>query len=217
MNLQVNMILDSELRSGSSVRQKFVVQMLAAVVPILFLFVMIPLVFGSRAAKKNRLLVELERKQIRPNYIMVLNLRKELHNYQAFLRDMEGWRDSRTVWHQALRSLQEIVPVNIQLTRLVVAEKVEVVDGVPARITSVYIKGKVVGEKSEKDVEHLHQALKESQPFKSLMERVEVKRFAASRNAEESHVRVFDIECAFVPKLMGERKPAAKGKRNEKK
>lgn len=217
MNLQVNMILDSELRSGSSVRQKFVVQMLAAVVPILFLFVMIPLVFGSRAAKKNRLLVELERKQIRPNYIMVLNLRKELHNYQAFLRDMEGWRDSRTVWHQALRSLQEIVPVNIQLTRLVVAEKVEVVDGVPARITSVYIKGKVVGEKSEKDVEHLHQALKESQPFKSLMERVEVKRFAASENAEESHVRVFDIECAFVPKLMGERKPAAKGKRNEKK
>ncbi|NQT02320.1 MAG: hypothetical protein HQ580_09870, partial [Planctomycetes bacterium] len=190
MSLQVNMILDSELRSGSSVRQKFVVQMLAAVVPILFLFVMIPLVFGSRAAKKNRLLVELERKQIRPNYIMVLNLRKELHNYQAFLRDMEGWRDSRTVWHQALRSLQEIVPVNIQLTRLVVAEKVEVVDGVPARITSMYIKGKVVGEKSEKDVEYLHQALKESQPFKSLMERVEVKRFAASKNAEESHVRV---------------------------
>ena len=202
MNFQVNVIFDSELRTGSSISQKFVVRLVAVVIPSVCLFLFILLVFKARSMRQNRLLVEHNKNGIKSGYNIVLKMQNELRDHRNMIQDIEGWRVSRTVWHKTLRYLQEIVPANVQLTRLMASEKFESVDGVPSRIVRMYIKGKVIGENSEKDVKQFKQALEGSPLFKPIISHVEVKRFVAPANLKESDMRAFDIECTFLPKEM---------------
>ena len=215
MNFQVNVILDSELRSGSSISQKFVIRLVAVVVPSIFLILLILLAFKTRSTRKNRLRAEYNKNGIKSSYNIVLKMQNELRDHRNMIQDIEGWRVSRSVWHQTLRYLPEIVPANVQLTRLMVSEKFESVDGVPSRIVRMYIKGKVIGENSEKDVKQFKRALEGSPLFRPIIDSVEVRRFVAPvnlapENFEESSVRVFDIECKFVPKKMFKRSQNAK-------
>ena len=58
MNFQVSVILDSELRIGSSVSPKFVIRLVAVVVLSVFLLLFILLAFKIRSTRKDRLLAE---------------------------------------------------------------------------------------------------------------------------------------------------------------
>lgn len=191
------MILDSERRSGSNVSLKFIIRAAAVVVPVLFILVITPLIFAARSAKHNKLIAEQEKKQLESVQNTVVNLKKELHDIQNVLNQIEGWRESRISGYQMLTGLQTIVPENVQLTRLTLDENIESVDNVSARKAKMYLKGRVIGKNAKQDVQQFDHDLKESPPFDLIMERVEVRRFAASGSAEEKDVRVFDIECIF--------------------
>ncbi|MBI2440779.1 MAG: hypothetical protein HYV35_05340 [Lentisphaerae bacterium] len=202
MNLQVDFLLDSERRSGSSVSPKFVIRLAAIIVPAVLLGLFMILSTAYQVSKHDRNTVEQEKRQIDPEYRKVINLEKELKEAQSLAAAIQGWKDSRLDAYRFLRGLQRAVPLSVQLTQGVLNEKVEAVESAVGRTAMLQLKGRVGGASPEADVRRLYEALKSEPPFPDLMEQVEVKRFAASEARDEQDIRVFDIECKLKPRLL---------------
>ena len=202
MNLQVDFMLDTERRSGSSVSQKFVLRLAAFVVPVILLGLFVALHVTYRSAKRDRAVVEQEKVQVDPEHKKVLSLEKEFKNARDLKMAILGWSDSRLDAYRFLRGLQRVTPPSIQLTQLSLVEKVEMAGTAFGRITRVLMKGKVAGERPEADVQRFARALQSEPPFQDVIAQVEVKRFAASDALDEQGGRVFDIECLLKPQLL---------------
>lgn len=200
MNLQVDFMLDTERRSGSTVSRKFVIRLAAVIVPVVLLGLFGALVLTYQASARDRNIVEQEKMRIDPEYKKVLNLKKEFEGIRDMKMAMQGWKDSRLDAYRLLRGLQRATPPSIQLTQWMLNEKMELAGNVLGRNAGIYIKGKVAGERPEADVQLLYQALKNEAPFPDVMAQVEVKRFAASEAIDEQGGRVFDIECVLRPR-----------------
>ena len=127
MNLQVDFMLDTERRSGSTVSQKFIIRLMAVIIPVILLGLFGVLVFTCQVSKRDRNVVEQEKMQIDPEYKKVMNLERELKNIQDLKVAIQGWGDSRLDTYRLLRGLQRAAPQNIQLTYWVFNEKVEAV------------------------------------------------------------------------------------------
>ena len=202
MNLQVDFMLDTERRSGSTVSQKFVIRLAAFIIPVIVLGLFAVLIVTYYSSKRDRNDVEQEKIQIDPEYKKVVNLEKEYNSVRDLKAAIQGWSDSRLDAYRLLRGLQRAAPQTIQLTQWIFDEKVEKVATVFGRTAGIYMKGKVAGERPEADVQRLYQALKSEPPFPDVMAQVEVKRFAASEALDEQGGRVFDIECMLKPRLL---------------
>jgi hypothetical protein len=213
MNLQVDFMLDTERRSGSTVSQKFVIRLAAFSLPVIALGLLVALIVAFQSSKRDLSVVEQEKIQIDPEYKKVLSLEKEFKSARDLKAAIQGWGDARLDAYQLLRGLQRAAPQTIQLTQLIFNEKVEAVGTVFGRTAGIYMKGKVAGEHPETDVQRLYQALKSDPPFPDIMVQVEVKRFAASEALDEQGGRVFDIECMLKPRrLFQPAGPASKTK-----
>ena len=202
MNLQVDFMLGTERRSGSKVSLKFVIRLTAVIVPVILLGLLLVLVVTYQSSKRDRNVIEQEKIQVDPEYKKVLSLEKEFKSVQDLKAAIQGWSNSRLDAYQLLRGLQRAAPPTIQLTQWILNEKVEAVGTAFGRTAGIYIKGKVVGERPEADVQRLYQALKNEPPFPDIMAQVKVKRFAASEDLSEQDSRIFDIECTLKPRLL---------------
>lgn len=202
MNLQVDLMLDIERRSGSSVSHKFIIRLMMVIVPVILLGALAMLVMASQASKRDRNLVEQEKIQIDPEHKKVASLEKEYNSARDLKAAIQVWGDSRLDAYRLLRGLQRATPPTIQITQLLFNEKVEAVGTVFGRSAGIFMKGKVVSKRPEDDVQHLYQALTNEPPFPDIMDQVEVKRFAASDALNEQDNRVFDIECTLKPRLL---------------
>lgn len=209
MNLQINLILDSEMRSSSTVSLKFMVRVAAVGVPILLGIVIAGLIIGGRSARQSLRFAEQQKSQLDPVYKSVIGLKYELQECRQMADVLEGWGASRTDWHLLLRQIQGVMPPSIQLLRLTVNETIEQVNNAPVRTSGMYMKGKVVGERAEDDVQSLDKMLKEKSPFTNLFSKVDVKRFEAAENVADKNIRVFEIECILAPKIISKPKPKA--------
>lgn len=197
MNLQVDLMLDTERRSGSSISRKFVIRLAAVIFPVIFAGWFAALFVSYQASKHNRNAIEQEKQQIDPEYKKVVNLEKELKSDQSLMAAIQSWRDSRLDAYRLIRGLQRAAPLNIQLTQFVFSEKVEAVESAYGRTAGIYMKGKVGGERPEFEVQVLCQALTNLPPFPDIMAKVEVKHFDAAEALNEKDLRVFDLECKF--------------------
>ncbi|MFC1461316.1 hypothetical protein ACFLQR_02210 [Verrucomicrobiota bacterium] len=215
MNLQVNLILDSECRSGGSISKKFIIRVVAIIVPTVLLLIIIPIMFAGRAAKRLQRAAEQEEKKIEPVYKVVMALRDDLDEQQSLYTHIEGWRKSRMDWYEILTGLQTIAPTNVQFTRLTVNETIESVDGLPARKVLMLIKGKVVGKDAKQDAQRLDRDIKERPPFASLLSSVNVRLLGGSGDPDEEDVRIFDMTCDFIPRKIVEKKQRRRKKKAE--
>ncbi len=200
MNLQINLILDSEVRSGSKISLKFAARIAGVSIPVLLGLVIAGLVLAGRSAKQNLLFAEQEKSRTEPVYRLVIKMNQELKESQQVADVVEGWAASRTDWNLLLRRLQAAVPPSIQLLRMNMDETVGPADNAACRLAGMSIKGQAIGESAEADVRALDQALKTGAAFTNAFANVKVQRFEASENAAEKNTRVFDIECILAPK-----------------
>jgi len=201
MNLQVNFILESERRSGSTISLKFVVRVVAVVVPTVLIMTCISLFMLADSASRTVKLREQEKKKSEPKVKQVAILQTELKDTQGIQDLLDGWKASRFEWQILLTQLQISAPVHLQLIRIAADEQMGLADNVPARTLNLALRGKVKGDQSQDDVKALRVGLKFSPAMTSLVDVVEVKRFAKSEVAEEKEeVRVFEMECKFYPR-----------------
>ncbi len=209
MNLQVDLMLDEERRSGSSVSQKFVLRLAAFVIPVILIGLFVALRVNYHSAKRDRAAIEQEKVRVDPEHKKVIGLEKEFKSARDLKAAIQGWSDSRLDAYRFLRGLQYATPPSIQFTQLGLIEKVEMAGTAFGRITRVSMKGKVAGERPEADVQRLSQALQSEPPFQDIVAQIEVKRFAASAALDDQGGRVFDIELILKPRLLD--RPATPG------
>lgn len=209
MNLQVDLLLDSERRSGSAVRRKFLVRLALVIVPLVVLGLLGALFAAERSACHELRYAEQEKARIDPEHKKVARMEIEYNKLNALRATLQDWSQTRLDIYGLLRGLQNATPLSIQLTRLVLNEKLEA-DG---RTVAFSLNGKVVGQYPEADVQCLFQALKSDRPFSNVMDLAEVKRFAASEILEEQDARVFEIECWLKARLLGTSSVSALRKR----
>lgn len=206
MNLQINLILDTERRSGSNVSQKFLIRtglsVVVAIVVLMAAFVFI----AAGTAKKSRAAAESDKKQLTAQYLVLQKTKKDLTAYQNLDQDVRGWRETRVGWYRLLRGLQTHVPPNAQIRRFTADEKIETPDGVASRGGGLFIQGKVVGTNLVA-IQQFDAALRTASAFSNIFEHVQVKRIAGADNPDEKNVLLFDIECKFAMHQIGRPKP----------
>ncbi len=210
MNMHINLILDSEKRSGSSVSLKFVGRSVAVVSPVLAGILIAVLVMLGRSAEQNLRFAEQGLQQQEPIYQAVLSLDQKSKDLRQVADALEGWADSRADWGWVLDRFQGVVPPAIQLLLITFNETIGPVDNVPARIAKLYIKGKVMGDRAEDAVQTLYQTLNAKPVFTNIFAQVDVKRFEASEDAAAKDTRVFEIECVLKPRKISKPKLTTK-------
>lgn len=203
MNLQVNLILDTERRSGSAVSLQFVMRVVVIGVPVLCAVLLAILFLGVRSSRQTKLNADQEKSQVEPMFHAVTALQKDLTDCRTLNGIFDGWRNSRRDWSNFLLSLQMIVPENIQLTHLIITETIDVKDNAPVRLSAMRISGLVGGERPEIEVERFNRNLKTVSAFTSIVENAEVKKFDMPTESEYKDQRIFDIECKLFPKKAG--------------
>ncbi len=211
MNMQVNLILDSEKRSGSSVSLKFVVRVAAVAIPVLAGILIAALVMLGRSARQNLRFAEQDESQKQSVYQSVLALDQQSKEYRQVADVLKGWADSRVDWALVLDHFQDAVPTSIQLLRMTINERIGLVNNVPARISGMYIKGKVTGDRAEDAVQELDKSLRGKPVFANVFAKVDVKRFEASEDVADKNTRVFEIECILTPRKIGKPKVKRRG------
>ncbi len=202
MNLHVNLLLDSERRSSSRVSGKFILKIAAAVAALVLSVFAAVALSGARSARQVRLFAEQEKKQLEPVFRAVSDLRQEMNDLQNITNAVAAWAASRPDWPGLLAGIRSAVPPNIQLSRLTMNENISMVDGVPARVITLYFQGRAVGARSETDVQELEKILREKPPFSEVMELARVSQFDAAKADDRQNARVFDLECRFKPRKL---------------
>lgn len=202
MNLHVNLILESEIRSSSRVSRKFIVIVVASTVAAILLVSAAFVLFLAHSAEKSLLFAEQERKQLAPVFAAVNDLKKELAVFQDLTNAISTWGQSRLEYPALFTGLQKIVPDNIQLTRMTLNDAFATDAGAPTRTVSIYLQGKAIGENAEDDVAKMEKSLVGNPPFDAVMESAKVKHFEAAKNLQQADLRIFDIECRFKPRRL---------------
>jgi hypothetical protein len=158
----------------------------------------------TNSAKEGLRCAKEERDKQEKVYQAVVKLQQELKETRKVAEALDGWGASRCDWYALLRQLQEGVPPSIQLLRLTATEIIGRADNVPARISGMYLNGKVVGGGAEAAVQALESALKKQPVYTNYSAQPVVKRF--DEDAVNKDARVFDIECPFAPRKISKAK-----------
>ena len=202
MNLQVNLILKSEQRSGSPVSLKSVIRVASIAVPV-GLLVMLSSAFANVVLLGNELRVlESQWTDARPRMEETARLNKELTVNRKIMKQLQGWKRSHIDWHEQMSMLGDEVPATIQLESLTVSQMLQFLDNkVPARVFVIMLKGKAIGHDAEQAVHLLQRGIEETPAFADLIETIRVIKYGAD-NAEDAreYDRVFQIECAYRPR-----------------
>ncbi len=209
MNLQIDLLLENEHRSGSSVRGRFLLVLAGTTGPAVLLLMLAGLLWSRQAARVERDHAEEEKRRLEPEYRRVVQLSKELKEAETLLGALDAWRTSRLDSRELIRGLQRITPATIQYLQWTMDERLAPTPAGFGRTASMFLKGKVAGARPEADVQQVTRALREDAFFAAGIEAAIVRKFAASEAPGEADQRVFEIEARFRPRVLGPPAPAA--------
>jgi cell division protein FtsI/penicillin-binding protein 2 len=191
MNLQVNLLLESERRSGTFVRWKFMVLWGVIILFISLIIISVWVNILANNAKKHKESLEEHIKQIQPLKQNVAEMQRRLAKHKKVAELMAGWRNSRIDVYLFLDKFRLLVPANMQITYFMLTQKINT--SKPAKISgSLKLEGKVIGKYAKNNVTELDRNLRESEPFLNYIEDVKVQSFEAAEE-EMSDIRLFEI------------------------
>jgi len=200
MNLRVDLILESEQRSASVVSLKFVLRLVAIVVPTVLVLLILWAVTSFISAKNQMRNLEEAWKITEPRLNAVAELRGKATLNQAMFKELEGWKKTHVDWNQHLQVIQRIFPKDLQLSSLTLTH---VIQATPkqgmARQFALLLKGTAFGDTADQNVQKLRRTIQKSAPFTNILEEVEVKQFEA--DPQNRNNRLFQIECRYQPRL----------------
>ena len=201
MNLRVDLILESEQRSGSVISSKSIIRISSIVFPSILAIILI-FAFVNSIRLKNELAMYIQEMDIAgPRQEQAIKLRDQLKKNLSALDELNSWNSSHMDWHEQLLNLQKEVPPRIQLTDIDVKQVLQIVEKkIPARVFTLMIKGKAKGATSEGSIQFLYDKLKNSPSFASFTDNVDVSGSADTTKGADKNDRTFRIDCAYKPR-----------------
>ena len=202
MNLRVDLILESEQRSGSPVSAKALLRIVCVLLPALLILAVAGAFRNMKQVTDELASLETQWEEVKPKQIEILSLNQEFQANRRAREELAAWQASRIDWHKQMVALMRVVPRDIQLRRLRANHALHLVEEkTPARVFSMSIEGRAFGEQAEQDVQALRRRLQDRPPLADLIDAVEVTKFAQdpSRDAQKND-RTFKIDCQFTPR-----------------
>lgn len=202
MNLRVDLILDTEKRSGSAVSMKSAIRIAVVFVPIcIVVFVLVTLLNISRlTAKAERLEASWADAQEKQTEAVALSGRFSKNRELA--SEINGWKESHADWHDDLIAMLKIIPETIHLRHLSLEHKIAIIERDQAREFTLSISGKAYGPTASADVDALKRRLGSVQPFCDHIEEIRVPIFRQDSDEDAAKTdRIFTIQCVYKPRL----------------
>ena len=205
MNLRVNLILDTERRSGSAVSLRFVLTTVGAAIPAMMLLIILSAFVHAQSLHREAQRLEQGLTRSRPQFESAVNMRKDVVSYQAMLSMIDGWRKSRIEWSRQLAALQESVSPGVQLIQLRLEESSETTNGMPARAFVLSMRGRTGGHQAENNVQQFQQELRTNAVLSKYLSTVDIPpgtfvQDTAPRAAKTD--RLFEIRCGYALRVM---------------
>jgi Tfp pilus assembly protein PilN len=202
MNLHLNLILESEKRSGASIRVWFLVRLVLILVPAVLLLYSAYLAYQMITLRKEtdhfRELIAARQEQM----TLSAQIAKQKKTYEDMLSQIHDWAASRLPVADRLDAFRLTVPLDIQLTSLRLTRTIRYTNSMPVAIYALQIRGKTRGEESELTVDQFLTRLRQTPGLASDLESAQVPPGAFLQDREPgAHPldRVFLLECLFKP------------------
>ncbi|NLB55235.1 MAG: hypothetical protein GX811_05630 [Lentisphaerae bacterium] len=195
MNLHINLILPSERRSGSNVSSKFLLQLVAVILPVLLLLLVLSLIIINKQTSSKLLALKSTWAQTEITQKTVQDIQQEMSASTNLVHDLTLWLDSKLETHVMLKELAEVIPVTAQLTMLTLNDNLVSISNTFQRAGVLFLRGKVTGKQPGEDISNLEKDLVTIKDIDT----ASVKRYEADP-AQRAHtglasdVKIFDIE-----------------------
>jgi len=204
MSLRVDLILESEQRSGSLLSPKSLVRIASVVGPTILVLLVGVFVMQMWQLSSRVTLLEGQWESLGGQKKTAERLREQLLTNRKVLDEIGGWRESHIDWHEQLSGLIEVVPPEIELRKLRIGQKLDVLEkNMPARMFSMTLNGRAVGASAESAVETLKVRLQSSAAFATNVaeDGVSVPSYGADVSVGAGkHDRVFTIVSQYEPR-----------------
>lgn len=199
--MHINLILETEQRSASPVSMTTLIRIVSAAL-VASLALWLVLVYTSyRNLQVSVKQCEEKWKAMEPTHKATKQLKADLAQKSAKLKELQGWRTARIAWGQQMESLQTITPPMIQLTELRVSHDILVrTNNLPSRVFEMRLAGRTGAARSEVNVSEFQQALFKQPPFNSLVEAVSIPAGAFRQDPINKTDRIFEIVCKYNPR-----------------
>jgi len=200
MNLRVDLILESEQRSGSIINLKSILRISSIIFPSILAIIILFAFVNSIKLKNELAMYQGEMDIAGPKQEQAEKLHEQLMKNLNILKELESWNSSHINWNEQLLSLQREVPPKIQLTDLDLRQVLQIVDKkAAARVFTLTLKGKAKGATSEGSIHALYDTLKNSPAFSPFMANVEVSGSQDTTKGADKNDRIFKIDCSYKP------------------
>lgn len=204
MNLQLNFIRPSEIRSASMVSVKALVQIGAIVIPLVFALYMAALYIGHAEEKSAKEVLSGNWDSLAAKERRATELDKKLTERREIRNRLAGWSESRLNWSELLHGLRAEVPVQVQLKVLKARQNMGIGEnGHAQRAFSLTINGRCVGPAAEERVQALEASWSETIPLDELVKQIRLADFEVdidpNANPED---RIFQMEIQLKPRSL---------------
>lgn len=202
MNVLLNFIKPTELRSASMVSVKSALQIGAFMAPAIIILMIVLAYVGYAEQKSSLALLEGGWASTEVQLKKATQASRELKTRKNALDELRNWQESRIPWPGVLNDLRKQVPPEIQLTVMQARQAFEVTtNGIPQRSVRVLLNGRCEGPEAENRVEALRTSLASDGLLGDLVARARVTSFQEDADpASSTDDRVFQIELDFAPR-----------------
>lgn len=200
MNLRVDLILESEQRSGSLLSPKSLIRIAIVIFPTILGLVLATAAYKTWQLSAERRQLEQQLKTTSNRQQEAKDLQKTLQLNENIFAKMNWWHNSQLEWAKLLVGLQKLVPPTVQFTTLSLPEKIG--GGTkPSRNFDLVLTGKAVGKEARENVKKLADDIVAAPEFKNLIDSSKITDFRqdTDKGAKEDD-RTFRIECKFKPR-----------------
>ena len=214
MSVRVNLLRPEEIRVQTAVSRNFLVKggvTLAVAAAVFGLVLGVLQYFRINASHKK---MEARWAVLEPRFEEGKKFREQLDKNVRILGELEAWSKSRLNWLGPLESLQQLVPTNLQFTRLTINGDVKVSSeeptskakpGTPVRLFAMRLEGQAVGALSDQDVISFVDKIRVSDQFSPWVASVKLQGMQLSKfqvDDGEEGVRVFRIHANSKERMM---------------
>jgi hypothetical protein len=216
MIARVNLLRPDEMRYQGPVSREFIRQAAVGGVCALLLLMVVLSVFRHRSIRHNLVLLQESWSEMSPRYEQVRSMQAALGSLQQVEAELQAWNASRIEWGTLLTDLQQIVPAEIQLTRLSVRGETGLLEtpastgspkaGAPppllARRFNFRIDGRAPGAMAEEVVVRFARTMRDTPAFKEVLDTVRLQGLQRAAGSREEPDRLFGIEGTSRPRVM---------------
>jgi len=208
--VRVNLLKPAECRHQGVVSKEFAIKVSVWGGGALLSLLLVIGLFNSQAAKRQLAASKSAWAEMEPRYERVLLMQSELSARRTIQKHLKGWSESRVNWNEKLTMLGSLVPLDVQLTKLVVRGEFveEIHEGLPdkdgvrkktvdyCRQFAVRMDGKAGGDRADEVVVQFVNMLRSAPSFEGTLESVKLQGLqrTTTHDGEDATVRVFGIE-----------------------